>query len=449
MTTATTPASSMRLLEPVPARDIAAIITKTLNLVDARLMNHGLRVAATVDRALSLLGGYTLRQRRDIAFLVLVHDVGAYKTEEIDRIVHFETEHVWEHSVYGYLYLKHLTPLAALAPAVMFHHATVEEMRHLHPSYHELAGLLHIADRCDVLTHTSGDLGRDLFLRHFTRHRGSRYRADLVDVVDAALFGCGDCQPLDALIGAVAFSREEQRAHLQSLPTAIDFRSPQTVTHSLGVAHIAQELAGLARLPESAAGRIRLGALLHDLGKQGIPTDIIESPDRLDSREMAIMRTHVRLTEDILAGHADDDVVQIAVRHHEKLNGSGYHRGLAAADLALPERLVAVADIMSALMGARSYKDSFPKDKVSAILEAMVARDEIDAGLVDLALTNYDRIADVMHGVCGETVATYAALTGEYESLLATTAGFGRGSEWMLADELRWLDADCAVKGSE
>lgn len=82
---------------------------------------------------------------------------------------------------------------------------------------------------------------------------------------------------------------------------------------------------------------------------------------------MTVMRTHVDMTEAIFGGEVDETVARIALRHHEKLDGSGYPRGLEAADLTVGERLVAVADIVSALSGTRSYKEAYSKDRVIRI----------------------------------------------------------------------------------
>lgn len=426
----------LRPVRPMPARNVASIVIRTMNLMDARLMNHGQRVAELADKVLEVKG-YTQQQRRDVALMALLHDAGAYKTEEIDRIVHFETVNVWQHSIYGYLYLKHLTPLARLAPAVFFHHASLAELRHLHPSFHELAQILHIADRLDIMGQVRGGLDRRGFLHHFERGKGVQYRADLVDCFDGILFGGLDKTPLSQLFESAGFSHGEQRAYLHSLPLSIDFRSPQTVTHTMGVACIADELSALSDLSETQAGRVRLGALLHDLGKQGIPPRILESPSRLDGAEMAVMRTHVRLTEDVLDGNVEADVMRIAVRHHERPNGGGYHRGLGGEELSHSERLVAVADVMSALMGVRSYKDSFPRDKVQSIVESMARQGDLDRDLAHLALGQYERIAAAMLEVCAATVDMYKTINREYDELLALSRRFPQ-SDWMLGGELVW-----------
>ncbi len=76
---------------------------------------------------------------------------------------------------------------------------------------------------------------------------------------------------------------------------------------------------------------------------------------------MKIMRSHVSITEDILGGTIAPDITKIAVRHHEKLDGSGYPRGLTEKELSMEEQVVAIADIVSALLGTRSYKEAYSK----------------------------------------------------------------------------------------
>lgn len=156
----------------IPARNVVTIVNKTLNLVDPRLVDHGGRVAAFVCRALRRHGGYSPRRIQDVCLLTMLHDIGAYKTEEIDRMVHFETVDVWSHSIYGYLFAKYLSPLSELSPVIFFHHGRLADLAHLHPSYHELAQVLHIADRMDILAQVGGGLDRDSFRRHLGRHRG-------------------------------------------------------------------------------------------------------------------------------------------------------------------------------------------------------------------------------------------------------------------------------------
>ena len=101
-----------------------------------------------------------------------------------------------------------------------------------------------------------------------------------------------------------------------------------------------------------------------------IPLDILESPGRLEEKDMRVMRAHVRITEMILSGLVDEEVLEIAARHHEKLDGTGYHKGLTEKDLTLPQQIAAVADMLSALYGKRSYKDSFDSGKIRTTIRS-------------------------------------------------------------------------------
>ena len=150
---------------------------------------------------------------------------------------------------------------------------------------------------------------------------------------------------------------------------SIDFRSEHTVVHTMSTVNFAMQLGRLMGLGAKELQSLYYGALLHDLGKVAIPLDILESPGRLEEKDMRVMRAHVRITEMILSGLVDEEVLEIAARHHEKLDGTGYHKGLTEKDLTLPQQIAAVADMLSALYGKRSYKDSFDSGKIRKILQ--------------------------------------------------------------------------------
>lgn len=156
------------------------------------------------------------------------------------------------------------------------------------------------------------------------------------------------------------------------------------------------------------------GALLHDLGKIAIPLNILESTGRLSDEEMKVMKAHVRITEMILEGVVDDDVLQIAVRHHEKLDGGGYHKGLTGDQLTLPQQIVAVADILSALYGKRSYKDSFSSDLIKKIMTEDAENNKINKSAVDALMRNYDKVIEEFEKEKENTIGLYLKIKEQY-----------------------------------
>ena len=132
--------------------DAVTMIRRALNCVDPRLVDHGLRVAAILDAMLQIDASLSAAERRAVYFLAMLHDIGAYRTEEIDRLVAFETDDVWEHSFYGYLFFKELSPLAPYAEVVLYHHMPDRYFTEQDDArVRFLSQALQVADRVDVL----------------------------------------------------------------------------------------------------------------------------------------------------------------------------------------------------------------------------------------------------------------------------------------------------------
>jgi putative nucleotidyltransferase with HDIG domain len=159
----------------------------------------------------------------------------------------------------------------------------------------------------------------------------------------------------------------------------IDAKSPFTHRHSTGVAGAAQAIARSLGLPESDVVLLRRAALLHDIGKLSVSNTILDKPGKLDDAEWKVVREHPRYSFEILRRIPGfGDIAALAASHHEKLDGSGYFRGLEADQLPLTARILVVADVYDALAARRPYRDALPKEQVLAIMARETPR-AIDA----------------------------------------------------------------------
>jgi HD-GYP domain-containing protein (c-di-GMP phosphodiesterase class II) len=150
----------------------------------------------------------------------------------------------------------------------------------------------------------------------------------------------------------------------------VDAKSPLTASHSQGVAGYAWALAGHMGLSPGEATDVRRAGLLHDLGKLGVPNAILDKPSSLTEAEYEQIKRHPELTLSILSPVAELAAVgEMAACHHERLDGRGYFRGLAAPSLALGARIVAVADVYEALTADRPYRKAMPYEQAIAILD--------------------------------------------------------------------------------
>lgn len=164
---------------------------------------------------------------------------------------------------------------------------------------------------------------------------------------------------------------DEMRLDLvaQAFASVVDAKSPYTAEHSAGVAEIAVSLAELLALEPAARASVRRAALLHDLGKLGVSNRILDKAGPLNSEETAVMRCHPRWSLAILERvPAFQDLARVAAAHHERLDGSGYFAGRTAAELDLPCRILAVADVAEALSAERPYRPALSPAEVLATM---------------------------------------------------------------------------------
>ena len=359
---------------PVSNKNIVEIVKRAFNMVDKRLIGHGSRVSYIVFQMLKAADKYSSREVRDLLILAALHDIGAYKTDEIDRMVEFGTNHVWNHSIYGYMFFKYFTPFEKSAPVILFHHTPWEKLKGIDKIAGPLklsAQLINLADRFDIYLEQAKEYRcYQTFSRYIEGCCPDRYCPEAVALFNKADFSflfretSGESAgtllndiletEFDKVLEDVPFTEDERNSLLRMMTYAIDFRSPHTVTHT-------------------------------------ITTTVISS--------------------------------ELELRHHEKLDGSGYPRGLKGCDLTVPQRIVAIADIVSALTGTRSYKDSFPKEKTCSILNDMAERGLIDSVIVERIVENYDVIMGAVREKATPILEIYQEMqTGYLELLKQLTA---------------------------
>ena len=153
----------------------------------------------------------------------------------------------------------------------------------------------------------------------------------------------------------------------------IDAKSPFTAGHSARVGLYTDLIAEQLGLPPERRRWLRRGALLHDIGKLGVSNSLLDKPGKLDAQEWQAMRLHAAYTEQILSGIAPfAELARIAGAHHEKLDGTGYPRGLTAPDIALETRIITTADIFDAISADRPYRAAIPVEETLEIMQQTV-----------------------------------------------------------------------------
>ena len=189
-------------------------------------------------------------------------------------------------------------------------------------------------------------------------------------------------------------SREET---IERLSIAAEFRDNETIKHIKRMSGYCEILARGSGLDEEHCEMIRVASQLHDVGKIGMPDDILTKRGPLTDEERSMMQQHTEVGYRILAGSNSEVLsiaASIALTHHERFDGTGYPRGLSGESIPLEGRIVAVADVFDGLTSERVYKKAVPLDAAKGVLSGEADR-QLDGDLIDLFLSSMDYILPI------------------------------------------------------
>ncbi|MCX6002098.1 MAG: PAS domain S-box protein [Chloroflexi bacterium] len=170
-------------------------------------------------------------------------------------------------------------------------------------------------------------------------------------------------------------AEEELRSALERLGSSLEsiidaiammseLRDPYTAGHQRRVTHLALAIADELGLPDARKQPLRVAGLLHDVGKIYVPSEILSKPGKLTDLEMGLARAHAAAGYDVIAAIKFPwPIADIVVQHHERMDGSGYPAGLKGDDIVLEARIIAVADVVEAMISHRPYRPALGVDK--------------------------------------------------------------------------------------
>jgi len=405
--------------------DLVAPVARAVDMMSPAVADHHRRVAYLAFRLAQEMP-LPEQEACDLAIAGALHDVGAFSLHERLDALAFEDTQPGPHSLAGYLLLKEFPPFASLASYIRFHHIPWE-----HGAGQTQAGnpvplgshVLHLADRV-VVQIAKGEalLGQVPRICENIEHRkGLIFEPELVDAM--LRLAKRDYIWMEMHSDAViSLLRKETASRSQELGLddllefarllcrIIDFKSEFTATHSTGVAVTAVALARLTGFSEQECKLMQIAAFLHDLGKLAIPSEILEKPGRLTSDERNVMRTHAYFTYQVLEPISVLDMITSwGALHQERLDGSGYPFGYKAEELPLGARIMAVADVFTALTEDRPYRSGMEKEKAIGLIDSMVNGHELDGRLVRILLENFDEINARRAAAQQEAVREYEA----------------------------------------
>lgn len=341
----------------------------------------------------------------------IVHDAGAVTWAEKASLHDIDIKYPWPHCQKGCDFISRVSFLKEIAPIVLYHHdawaggnpsGLAKDLIPL-PSR-----IIHLADRIAVLINDRLPILQqvDLISEHLYKYANSLFDPDLLALVanlaKRESFWLDLVSPLigQHILKEVSFVKEKVALHNLSelagfYARIVDAKSPFTHRHSMGVALVSRSLAELAGLGPQETSLIYTAGLLHDLGKLSVPEEIIEKPGPLTRDEYKIMKQHTYYTFWALKPLFPTlPLAEWAAYHHERLDGEGYPFRKKGQDLDMGARILAVADIFTALREERPYRSSLSWTETERIICNQVRGGALDGEIAGLLLHNKGLIQD-------------------------------------------------------
>lgn len=410
-------------MEYIRSKDIYLLMRDILKLIHPRPMEHGSRVAYMVYLMLREQGKYEEFELADIVMVATMHDIGAYMTEQgkINDMLRYESRDSMAHAIYGYLFFKYLSPVPDLSRVIMYHHTDYEQLQKVDYEYKEIAAYINIAEKMDIY---STSMGSQFDIYMFEKMAGTKlspeglslfYQMESKYNIFEKIKSGEYKKELDTIAEYMIFNNEDKKKFLEMLTYCLGFRSKGVVVDNVTTVCVCDDIAEEMMLPPVERETLYYSALIHDIGMLAIPREIIEASRKLEDEEFKLLRTHVEIAGKIMQGKMDNEVLNIALAHHERGDGSGYPHHTKDIQMNMPQRILQVADVVTALVNPRSYRKDMPKEKVIAILNDEASKNRLKRPIVLTFVNSYDRILTRVKAEAAEKLKMYETLNAQYE----------------------------------
>lgn len=390
----------------IDRNELIEVLSEALDQVEIDVFGvteHHAKRVAWLSAQMGMKLGMTAEEVSDVATAALLHDSAliAYKDDYQAGVLRPEADGR-KHCVAGEENLKLIPGYHMLRGYVLYHHECADGSGPFKQKADETplgAQLVHIADEVDLKFALGSECDNlDEKLQHIQ---------DYVKSQQDLLFGKKVCEVfLDVLSKEqLIMTQDDIMKHLKEslLPMEvsfinecsmsevaklfariIDYKSPFTHNHSIGIAQKAKRMAESLGWSEEICAKLYLAGALHDIGKLFIDHSILEKPGKLQAEEYMHIQTHADWTWNLLGKiQGLEEIKHWASYHHEKLNGKGYPFGKTAEELGAEARLLACLDIYQALTEDRPYKAGMAHKKAISILREMADKYELDAYMVE------------------------------------------------------------------
>ncbi|MCL2717427.1 MAG: HD domain-containing protein [Lachnospiraceae bacterium] len=414
-------------MEYIHSKDIFYLLRDTLKLFDRRPIVHGGKVAYYVYMMLqqkNRLGQrvqYENFELADIVYFTTFHDIGAYKTDDMEQMIRFETKNHRDHSLYGRLFLEKMSTVGDLAEVILFHHTDYAALAKLEFAQSELASLINLAEAIDIYKES---LGGKFSLDIFKKNVGTKFSPEAFDLFCKAnqehnLFekinSRAYLQEINELMDFFILTNEEKEKSLELIMFTLALKSNIMINNAAVCVALCEKLGLLMKLDAVQRKNLLYAAYIHDIGYMAFRKEWLESPPDLSTIYLEKLAQHTLLMEQLLKDRMKRDIVIIAATHHERVDGKGYPRRMTEKQMNLSQLILQFADAAAVMM-----KPPVNKESIINKVKRQTESGGFSTAVSKVFTEKFDEIAKYTEERSNEILSNFNKLNEQYKSIKET-----------------------------
>jgi len=399
-------------MEKLTLRQLAIPLIKSIDSFNYLLKSHHRRTAVIsyhIGKQLKLEGDELL----ELVIAASIHDIGALSVMERDMLIKEDVANPLPHCIMGYQMLAPFKIFKNIAQIIKHHHINFLESQSMEAGeVPKQSFIIHLADRVDVSIKADEFIltQRDFVQEKIRLKSGSVFDPKVFDAFMEAsrsdIFWIDiDNLSIEQLFNKLDFSLDLELSFdnilefALTLSRVVDYRSRFTVSHSYSVAQLSERFGHYFNYTDVECKKLKIAGYLHDIGKIGIDPGLLEKNGPLNDEEFQKIKLHPYFTEQILMDLQKNDwfrdVITWAAQHHEKSDGTGYPHGLKDEEIAEGSKIIAFADVITALIEDRPYRAGMTANDAFDLIKAKIAP-SISNKMFEILETKKGEISELM-----------------------------------------------------
>lgn len=413
-------------VEYITSRNMADLIYETVRLMNKSMAHHCMRVSYIMAKMLETQGTYEKYEIADFMVLALLHDIGANKTDDVRKPLTFESKNSTPHSVYGYLFLRYLSPLEEQSKMILYHHMDYSKTKDMDYRYRFELEVLKVAEIIDIWQRS---FGPKFDYRLIEKYSGTKFDPKVCDLLAKTVethdiitkirdnsYKAEYSESLEYIL----LSDQEKEKYLKMLMYCTGLKEEQMVSETVATIYVCRELGRKLKLSELDKNEVYYAALLHDIGMLAIPRELLDAPRLLSEEEKNLVKTHVDIMEKTLDQKLSKEIIRIAAGHHERFDGSGYPRGLKASVMGEKEAILQISEQVVNSMEPKPYREAHTKEEIIDDLNNGIITGKYEGIVADTFLKNYDEIMDKAKQKADMALVTHQKLQRNYNQVYSS-----------------------------